>query len=157
MSRCISRFKYILKSMCLCYCAACNVWYLGSVALESLTGHQAVQKATTITLSMDPPQQSTVVHFKVSTQGITLTDNQRKWVFAPVRSQHTYSHDVTRGHMLTPAVFLQVVLQETLRSERCHLLLSGPTGQEVSNVTVATSTQLLLFTVCYITLSLGTV
>uniref|UniRef100_A0A674NQU5 PTB domain-containing protein n=1 Tax=Takifugu rubripes TaxID=31033 RepID=A0A674NQU5_TAKRU len=61
--------------------AACNVWYLGSVALESLTGHQAVQKATTMTISMDPPPQSTVVHFKVSAQGITLTDNQRKLFF----------------------------------------------------------------------------
>lgn len=58
--------------------AACNVWYLGSVALETLTGHQAVQKATTLTISMEPPPQSTVVHFKVSAQGITLTDNQRK-------------------------------------------------------------------------------
>lgn len=57
---------------------ACNVWYLGSVELESLTGHQAVQKATTLTLSMDPPPASTAVHFKVSAQGITLTDNQRK-------------------------------------------------------------------------------
>ncbi|XP_029938320.1 tensin 3-2 [Salarias fasciatus] len=61
--------------------AACNVWYLGSVELESLTGHQAVQKATTQTLSMDPPPSSTVVHFKVSAQGITLTDNQRKLFF----------------------------------------------------------------------------
>uniref|UniRef100_A0A8C4FCY4 Tensin 3 n=1 Tax=Dicentrarchus labrax TaxID=13489 RepID=A0A8C4FCY4_DICLA len=61
--------------------AACNVWYLGSVALESLTGHQAVQKATTLTLAMDPPPASTVVHFKVSAQGITLTDNQRKLFF----------------------------------------------------------------------------
>uniref|UniRef100_A0A3Q2GMI3 PTB domain-containing protein n=1 Tax=Cyprinodon variegatus TaxID=28743 RepID=A0A3Q2GMI3_CYPVA len=55
----------------------CNVWFLGSVELESLTGQQAVQKATTLTLSMDPPPPSTVVHFKVSAQGITLTDNQR--------------------------------------------------------------------------------
>uniref|UniRef100_A0A3Q1GHY5 Tensin 3 n=2 Tax=Acanthochromis polyacanthus TaxID=80966 RepID=A0A3Q1GHY5_9TELE len=61
--------------------AACNVWYLGSVELESLTGYQAVQKATTTTLSMDPPPASTVVHFKVSAQGITLTDNQRKLFF----------------------------------------------------------------------------
>ncbi|XP_071774539.2 tensin-3 [Centroberyx gerrardi] len=61
--------------------AACNVWYLGSVELESLTGHQAVQKATTLTLAMDPPPTSTVVHFKVSAQGITLTDNQRKLFF----------------------------------------------------------------------------
>ncbi|XP_051501562.1 tensin-3-like isoform X1 [Myxocyprinus asiaticus] len=61
--------------------AACNVWFLGSVELESLTGVQGVQKATTVIFSMDPPPTSTVVHFKVSSQGITLTDNQRKLFF----------------------------------------------------------------------------
>ncbi|XP_034039166.1 tensin-3-like isoform X2 [Thalassophryne amazonica] len=61
--------------------AACNVWYLGSVDMESLTGYQAVQKATTMILSSNPPPTSTVVHFKVSSQGITLTDNQRKLFF----------------------------------------------------------------------------
>ncbi|XP_066579053.1 tensin-3 [Amia ocellicauda] len=61
--------------------AACNVWYLGSVEMESLTGYQAVQKATSVTLTMDPRPISTVVHFKVSAQGITLTDNQRKLFF----------------------------------------------------------------------------
>uniref|UniRef100_A0A673G0R4 PID domain-containing protein n=1 Tax=Sinocyclocheilus rhinocerous TaxID=307959 RepID=A0A673G0R4_9TELE len=61
--------------------AACNVWFLGSVDLESLTGVQGVQKATTVIFSMDPPPTSTVVHFKVSAQGITLTDNQRKLFF----------------------------------------------------------------------------
>ncbi|ERE90717.1 tensin-3 [Cricetulus griseus] len=57
--------------------AACNVWYLNSVEMESLTGHQAVQKALSMTLVQEPPPVSTVVHFKVSAQGITLTDNQR--------------------------------------------------------------------------------
>ncbi|XP_076974847.1 tensin-3 isoform X2 [Tamandua tetradactyla] len=61
--------------------AACNVWYLNSVEMESLTGHQAVQKALSITLVQEPPPISTVVHFKVSAQGITLTDNQRKLFF----------------------------------------------------------------------------
>ncbi|XP_008298606.1 tensin-3 isoform X2 [Stegastes partitus] len=61
--------------------AACNVWYLGSVEMESLTGVQAVQKATGMTLNANPPPTSTVVHFKVSSQGITLTDNQRKLFF----------------------------------------------------------------------------
>ena len=58
--------------------AACNVWYLSSVEMESLTGHQAIQKALSLTLAQQPPPLSTVVHFKVSAQGITLTDNQRK-------------------------------------------------------------------------------
>ncbi|XP_059511940.1 tensin-3 isoform X2 [Myotis daubentonii] len=61
--------------------AACNVWYLGSLEMESLTGHQAVQKALSATLAQQPPPLSTVVHFKVSAQGITLTDNQRKLFF----------------------------------------------------------------------------
>ncbi|XP_054543486.1 tensin-3 isoform X6 [Pan troglodytes] len=61
--------------------AACNVWYLNSVEMESLTGHQAIQKALSITLVQEPPPVSTVVHFKVSAQGITLTDNQRKLFF----------------------------------------------------------------------------
>ncbi|KAL2089402.1 hypothetical protein ACEWY4_014090 [Coilia grayii] len=61
--------------------AACNVWFLGSVELESLTGVQAVQKATSVTLAMNPPPTCTIVHFKVSAQGITLTDNQRKLFF----------------------------------------------------------------------------
>ncbi|XP_027876239.1 tensin-3 isoform X4 [Xiphophorus couchianus] len=61
--------------------AACNVWYLSSVEMESLTGVQAVQKATTMTLDANPPPIPTVVHFKVSSQGITLTDNQRKLFF----------------------------------------------------------------------------
>uniref|UniRef100_A0A673Z8F4 Tensin 3 n=1 Tax=Salmo trutta TaxID=8032 RepID=A0A673Z8F4_SALTR len=61
--------------------AACNVWFLGSVEMESLTGYQAVQKATSVTLGSDPLPTSTVVHLKVSSQGITLTDNQRKLFF----------------------------------------------------------------------------
>ncbi|KAL7875566.1 hypothetical protein AOLI_G00105290 [Acnodon oligacanthus] len=61
--------------------AACNVWFLGSVEMESLTGFQAVQKATTDILSLESLPTSTVVHFKVSSQGITLTDNQRKLFF----------------------------------------------------------------------------
>ncbi|GCC22570.1 tensin-3-like isoform X2 [Chiloscyllium punctatum] len=61
--------------------AACNVWYLNSVDMESLTGRQAIQKATSETLGQTPSLASTVVHFKVSAQGITLTDNQRKLFF----------------------------------------------------------------------------
>uniref|UniRef100_A0A8B9HPM9 Tensin 3 n=1 Tax=Astyanax mexicanus TaxID=7994 RepID=A0A8B9HPM9_ASTMX len=61
--------------------AACNVWFLGSVEMESLTGFQAVQKATSDVLSLEAPPTPTVVHFKVSSQGITLTDNQRKLFF----------------------------------------------------------------------------
>lgn len=61
--------------------AACNVLYINSVEMESLTGPQAVAKAISETLAAASPPAATVVHFKVSSQGITLTDNQRKLFF----------------------------------------------------------------------------
>ncbi|XP_054827369.1 tensin-1 isoform X7 [Eublepharis macularius] len=61
--------------------AACNVLFINSVEMESLTGPQAIAKAITETLVADTPPSATIVHFKVSTQGITLTDNQRKLFF----------------------------------------------------------------------------
>uniref|UniRef100_A0A3P8WEN0 SH2 domain-containing protein n=1 Tax=Cynoglossus semilaevis TaxID=244447 RepID=A0A3P8WEN0_CYNSE len=61
--------------------AACNVLYINSLEMESLTGPQAIAKAITETLAAVPPPTATVVHFKVSSQGITLTDNQMKIFF----------------------------------------------------------------------------
>lgn len=61
--------------------AACNVLYINSVEMESLTGPQAVAKAISETLASASPPTATIVHFKVSSQGITLTDNQRKLFF----------------------------------------------------------------------------
>ncbi|XP_047439777.1 tensin-2-like isoform X2 [Mugil cephalus] len=61
--------------------AACNVLYLNSVETESLTGPEAVSKATKCTLALSPRPVATVVHFKVSSQGITLTDSKRRIFF----------------------------------------------------------------------------
>lgn len=61
--------------------AACSVLYLTSVGTESLTGPQAVARASSAALSCSPRPTPAVVHFKVSAQGITLTDNQRKLFF----------------------------------------------------------------------------
>ncbi|XP_059823470.1 tensin-1-like isoform X6 [Hypanus sabinus] len=61
--------------------AACNVLFVNSVDMESLTGPQAIAKAISGTLGTQPQPTATVVHFKVSSQGITLTDNQRKLFF----------------------------------------------------------------------------
>uniref|UniRef100_A0A671XAU2 Tensin-2-like n=1 Tax=Sparus aurata TaxID=8175 RepID=A0A671XAU2_SPAAU len=61
--------------------AACNVLYLNSVETESLTGPEAVSKATKCTLALSPRPAATVVHFKVSSQGITLTDSKRRLFF----------------------------------------------------------------------------
>ncbi|XP_064370832.1 tensin-1 isoform X2 [Dromaius novaehollandiae] len=60
---------------------ACNVLFINSVEMESLTGPQAIAKAVSETLVADPTPTATIVHFKVSAQGITLTDNQRKLFF----------------------------------------------------------------------------
>nr|XP_057939035.1 tensin-1 isoform X4 [Doryrhamphus excisus] len=61
--------------------AACNVLYINSVDMESLTGPQAIAKALSETLAAASLPGATIVHFKVSSQGITLTDNQRKIFF----------------------------------------------------------------------------
>eukprot|EP00063_Salmo_salar_P063210 XP_014038045.1 PREDICTED: tensin-like isoform X3 [Salmo salar] len=60
---------------------ACNVLYISSVDMESLTGPQAVAKAISKTVAVNPLPAATTVHFKVSSQGITLTDSQRKVFF----------------------------------------------------------------------------
>ncbi|KHJ47450.1 SH2 domain protein [Trichuris suis] len=63
--------------------AACNVTYLFSNETESLTGPEAVRRTVDVTLTtastkeLDP----IVVHLKVSSQGITITDNARKKFF----------------------------------------------------------------------------
>ncbi|XP_054645446.1 tensin-3 isoform X2 [Dunckerocampus dactyliophorus] len=123
--------------------AACNVWYLGSVELESLTGHQAVQKATTLTLAMDPPSASTVVHFKVSAQGITLTDNQRKLFFR----RHYVVNTVifcsldpqgrrwTRGSGSTAKIFGFVARKSQSETENiCHLFAEHDPEQPASAI-----------------------
>ncbi|KAK6166364.1 hypothetical protein SNE40_023079 [Patella caerulea] len=61
--------------------AACNVIFINTVDTESLTGPQAVSKAIKMTMDNPPNHKTTMVHFKVSNQGITLTDNQRKLFF----------------------------------------------------------------------------
>jgi len=55
--------------------------YLFTIDTESLTGPQAIKKAITNLFEQKPLPVATIVHFKVSTQGITLTDNARKLFF----------------------------------------------------------------------------
>lgn len=61
--------------------AACNVLYLLTVDTESLTGPQAIRKAVELLFHSRPLPVATIVHFKVSGQGITLTDNRRQLFF----------------------------------------------------------------------------
>ncbi|XP_046676705.1 tensin-1-like isoform X4 [Homalodisca vitripennis] len=60
--------------------AACNVLYLLTIDTESLTGPQAIVRAISELFSKPLPP-AAIVHFKVSGQGITLTDNKRQLFF----------------------------------------------------------------------------
>ncbi|XP_068904129.1 tensin-1 isoform X9 [Tenebrio molitor] len=71
--------------------AACNVLYLFTFDMESLTGPEAVRKAVNQVLQKSKPD-SAVVHFKVNGQGITLTDNKRKLFFRRHYPINTISH-----------------------------------------------------------------
>lgn len=72
--------------------AACNVLYLITVEMESLTGPQAIKKAIGELFQAAPLPTATVVHFKVNGQGITLTDNKRKLFFRRHYPVQTVSH-----------------------------------------------------------------
>uniref|UniRef100_A0A1I8NS33 SH2 domain-containing protein n=1 Tax=Stomoxys calcitrans TaxID=35570 RepID=A0A1I8NS33_STOCA len=78
--------------------AACNVLWLFSCDTESLTGEEAIRKALR---QMNAPSTSlspTEVHFKVSHQGITLTDNTRKKFF-----RKHYSADIISFCAIDPS------------------------------------------------------
>ncbi|KAL3108556.1 hypothetical protein niasHT_015478 [Heterodera trifolii] len=63
--------------------AACNVTFLCSVDTESLTGPEALRRSTAhcFELLQRRELRAVSVHFKVSSQGITLTDNTRSMFF----------------------------------------------------------------------------
>ncbi|NXP71342.1 TENS4 protein, partial [Ramphastos sulfuratus] len=61
--------------------AVCNVLYLSSVNVETLTGAPAIQKAISNTFELETLPTPTLVHFRVTEQGVTLTDIQRKVFF----------------------------------------------------------------------------
>lgn len=55
--------------------------YLLTVDTESLTGPQAIVRAVTELFTKPLLPSAAIVHFKVSGQGITLTDNKRQLFF----------------------------------------------------------------------------
>ncbi|NWZ45776.1 TENS4 protein, partial [Brachypodius atriceps] len=61
--------------------AVCNVLYLSSVNVETLTGAPAILKGISCTLELETLPTPTLVHFRVTEQGVTLTDVQRKVFF----------------------------------------------------------------------------
>ena len=77
--------------------AACNVLYLFTMDTDSLTGPTALAKTvgqlmTLVKESSAPTSaMATCVHFKVSSQGITLTDNARRLFFRKHYNTHSVS------------------------------------------------------------------
>ena len=68
--------------------AACNVIYFLCEEVESLTGDAAIRKVIDNLLRLKSGQfKPTVVHFKASNKGITLTDNSHKYV-ASIHHHH---------------------------------------------------------------------
>lgn len=57
--------------------SACNVVYMNNVDTESLTGPKAISRAVHHTFSKEVLE-TTIATFKVSSDGITVTDNNRK-------------------------------------------------------------------------------
>ncbi|XP_048774489.1 tensin-1-like isoform X3 [Ostrea edulis] len=113
--------------------AACNVLYLNSVDTESLTGPQAVAKAIKQTFDGNHKPKQTVVHFKVSNQGITLTDNQRKLFFRrhyPVSSV-TYCGMDPEGKQIFGFVAKK---QSGGNDNTCHLFAELDPGQPASAI-----------------------
>lgn len=72
--------------------AACNVLYLCTLEMESLTGPHAVTKAVAQLLQKANNSGTVIVHFKVNGQGITLTDSKRKLFFRKHYPINTISH-----------------------------------------------------------------
>lgn len=72
--------------------AATNVLWLFSCDTESLTGNEAIRKAIRLMYAQQPLPTPTEVHFKVSGQGITLTDNTRKKFFRKHYTADVISH-----------------------------------------------------------------
>uniref|UniRef100_A0A3Q3KUK9 Tensin 2a n=1 Tax=Mastacembelus armatus TaxID=205130 RepID=A0A3Q3KUK9_9TELE len=123
--------------------AACNVLYLNSVETESLTGPQAIAKATDATLGCNPRPAATVVQFKVTSQGITLTDSQRRVFFRrhyPVNSVTFSSIDPkdrrwTNSDTTTVKVFGFVAKKPgSLAENVCHLFAELDPEQPASAI-----------------------
>ncbi|VDK43125.1 unnamed protein product [Anisakis simplex] len=81
------------STTCKWYCSvsACNVTYIASLDTESLTGPEAVRRCIGDALELYSKKlvQPVSVHFKVSSQGVTVTDNTRRLFFRrhyPVQS-----------------------------------------------------------------------
>uniref|UniRef100_A0A452G8G3 Tensin 4 n=1 Tax=Capra hircus TaxID=9925 RepID=A0A452G8G3_CAPHI len=121
------------QASCMKKSAGCHALYLSSVSVETLSGALAVEKAISATLERDVLPTPTVVHFKVTEQGITLTDVQRKVFFRrhyPLATLRFCGMDPEQRKLKRPARVYQTESQENV----CHLFAEYDTLQPASQV-----------------------
>ncbi|NXW42254.1 TENS4 protein, partial [Nyctiprogne leucopyga] len=121
--------------------AVCNVLYLNSVTMETLTGAPAIQKAISSTFELETLPTPTLVHFRVSEQGVTLTDIQRKVFFRrhyPLAAIRFCGMDPEnrkwQKYCKSSRIFGFVAKSQTDSENLCHLFAEYDTVQPVSLV-----------------------
>ncbi|KFU87055.1 Tensin-4, partial [Chaetura pelagica] len=121
--------------------AVCNVLYLNSVNVETLTGSLAVQKAISSTFELELLPTPTLVHFKVAEQGVTLTDVQRKVFFRrhyPLAAIRFCGMDPEnrkwQKYCKSSRIFGLVAKSQTDSENLCHLFAEYDTVQPASLV-----------------------
>uniref|UniRef100_A0A8C7EE30 Tensin 4 n=1 Tax=Nothoprocta perdicaria TaxID=30464 RepID=A0A8C7EE30_NOTPE len=120
---------------------ACNVLYLNSVTVETLTAAPAIQKAVSSTFELETLPTPTLVHFKASEQGVTLTDVQRKVFFRrhyPLASVRFCGMDPEnrkwQKYCRASRIFGFVAKSQTDSENVCHLFAEYDTVQPASLV-----------------------
>ncbi|NXX84989.1 TENS4 protein, partial [Urocolius indicus] len=121
--------------------AVCNVLYLNSVNVETLTGAPAIQKAISSTFELETLPTPTLVHFRVTEQGVTLTDIQRKVFFRrhyPLASIRFCGMDPEnrkwQKYCKSSRIFGFVAKSQTDSENLCHLFAEYDTVQPPSLV-----------------------
>ncbi|NXF51343.1 TENS4 protein, partial [Oceanites oceanicus] len=121
--------------------AVCNVLYLNSVNVETLTGAPAIQKAISCTFELETLPTPTLVHFRVSEQGVTLTDVQRKVFFRrhyPLAAIRFCGMDPEnrkwQKYCKSSRIFGFVAKSQTDSENLCHLFAEYDTVQPASLV-----------------------
>ncbi|XP_053944485.1 tensin-4 isoform X2 [Cuculus canorus] len=121
--------------------AVCNVLYLNSVSMETLTGAPAIQKAISSTFELETLPTPTLVHFRVTEQGVTLTDVQRKVFFRrhyPLAAIRFCGMDPGnrkwQKYCKSSRIFGFVAKNQTDSENLCHLFAEYDTVQPASLV-----------------------
>ncbi|NWV72923.1 TENS4 protein, partial [Dasyornis broadbenti] len=121
--------------------AECNVLYLNSVNVETLTGAPAILKGISCTLERETLPTPTLVHFRVTEQGVTLTDIQRKVFFRrhyPLAAIRFCGMDPEnrkwQKYCKSSRIFGFVAKSQTDSENLCHLFAEYDTVQPVSLV-----------------------